>query len=247
MSGRDWQRHRWKLTYAERDEWSDLHPQARRWADERLAGKVQSALSHFAGERYDPGAYVFMPSHFHWLFRPRLEWVTSLGELAQVRTPRERITPSTQRLTTLACHRLRNRSSQFGAAGSDGQIVQGDDELIRILADIELNPVQRGWVVCREEWRFSFGQDRSFLSPDQVSQPLTNNLLAMVRASEAHPSSDRFPTCRKKPRRSCQRAEERRAVGGGGRPTGSKTCRTVFAALPGGLPWQTAGPVPGKI
>ena len=180
-------------------------------------------------------------------FGPESEWVTSLGELAQVRTPRERITPSTQRYTSLACNSLRNRSSQFGAAGSDGQIVQGGDEMIWILDDIELNPVQRGWVVCREEWRFSFGQDRSFLSPDQVSQPLTNNLLAKVRASEAHSPSDRFPTCRKKPRRSCQRAEERRAVGGGGRPTGSKTCRTVFAALPGRLPWQTAGSVPGKI
>ena len=92
-----WKRHKWKLIFAACEEWLDLCPQSRHLSDERLAAEVQSSLYHFAGERYHLLAYVIMPSHFHWLFRPRAEWITTLGDRMDQRTPRERIMHSIQR------------------------------------------------------------------------------------------------------------------------------------------------------
>lgn len=181
MTQKAWQQRQSKLMFAARDEWLDLRPQVRHLEDERLATVVQSALYHFAEERYDLIAYVIMPSHVHWLFRPREEWVASLEDQVRMRTPRERILHSIQRHTGIECNRLLKRHGPFWQPESYDHVVRDEDELQRILDAIELNPVSRGWVTRRDEWRFSSGFDRTVQKPVEVSGSLTRQLLNTVR------------------------------------------------------------------
>ena len=66
-----WKVHLWKLQFARADYWLDREPASRLLSDPDLARLVVNALLHFAGQRYDVYALVVMPSHFHWVFRPR--------------------------------------------------------------------------------------------------------------------------------------------------------------------------------
>jgi hypothetical protein len=66
----DWIIRCWKSVFVESEKWLDLQPAVRYLADPALAKIVTDSLYFFAGERYDLLAYVVMPSHFHWVFRP---------------------------------------------------------------------------------------------------------------------------------------------------------------------------------
>ena len=176
LSAENWENRKWKLIFARRDEWLDLHPVVRHLEDERLASVVRDSLYHLAGEHYDLLSYVIMPSHFHWLFRPREEWVLSLGDAVNNRSPRERIMHSVLSHTGRVCNQLLNESGTFWQFESYDHVVRDEDELGRIVDYIELNPVRRGWVSRREEWRFSSAFDRKGLLPSQLSQPLTKGL-----------------------------------------------------------------------
>lgn len=181
MSPQDWERQKWKIVFARRDEWMDLHPAVRHLEDERLAAVVQKALYHFAGDRYDLLAYVIMPSHFHWLFRPQDNWVASLSESVNKRSPRERIMHSLLSFSSRICHQILETSGPFWQSESYDHVVRDEDELSRIVDYIELNPVRRGWVKQREAWRFSSAYDRRGLSRTQLAQPLTKDLLRAER------------------------------------------------------------------
>jgi REP-associated tyrosine transposase len=79
-SEEDWSLDQWKLVFARTDRWLDLKPAKRHLADPKIAQIVVDSMYFFAGARYDLLAYVVMPSHFHWLFRPLPPWVEELGE-----------------------------------------------------------------------------------------------------------------------------------------------------------------------
>jgi type I restriction enzyme R subunit len=178
-----WRIHNSKRVFALRDEWLDLRPQVRHLEDARLAAEVQSALYHFADERYDLLAYVIMPSHLHWVFRPREKWVASLEAAETIRTPRERIMHSLQRYTGLQCNALLNRKGKFWQPESYDHVVRNEEELQRIVDYVELNPVKRGWVENREQWRFSSAFDRTLVQPEELSRSLSRDLLLRVRGT----------------------------------------------------------------
>jgi REP-associated tyrosine transposase len=69
---------RWKLVFGRAEQWLDANPAVRHLADAELAGVVANALLFFAGTRCDVLAFVVMPSHFHWVFRPLDDWVKML-------------------------------------------------------------------------------------------------------------------------------------------------------------------------
>ncbi len=71
MPRQEWDRQIWKLRFARFDEWLDAKPACRHLADQQLARLVSDSCYFFAGERYDLLAYCIMPSHMHWVFRPR--------------------------------------------------------------------------------------------------------------------------------------------------------------------------------
>jgi hypothetical protein len=79
LSLEEWKARHWKLTFARADDWLDARPASRYLEDPNLAACVAESMAYFEGERYEVYAYVVMPSHFHWVFRPLESWVASIS------------------------------------------------------------------------------------------------------------------------------------------------------------------------
>jgi putative transposase len=151
---KDWKTIVWKKTFVAREAWLDGRPVARHLAEPTLAAIVAGALRFFSGERYDLLAWVVMPSHFHWVFRPRDEWISTLADFDK-RTPRERIMHGIKRDSALKCNRVLGLSGPFWQDESYDHVVRDEDELARIVEYIELNPVKAGLCASRETWQWS--------------------------------------------------------------------------------------------
>jgi putative transposase len=67
-----------KRSFARIDDWLDGKPAVRHLQVPELAGIVQESLMFFAGKRLEVFAFVVMPSHFHWVFRPTDAYSQSL-------------------------------------------------------------------------------------------------------------------------------------------------------------------------
>jgi type I restriction enzyme R subunit len=118
-----------------------------------LAKIVVDAMLFFAEERYDLLAYVVMPSHIHWLFQPREQWVAGLPN--DGRTPRQRITYSMNRYSATQCNKYLKASGAFWQTESYDHWVRDLEELERILQYIEANPVKASLVSQITAWKFS--------------------------------------------------------------------------------------------
>jgi putative transposase len=164
-----WETDKNKLLFAEFDKIIDSEPATQHLADPRLASEVESSILHFAAERYDLLAYVVMPSHFHRLFHPRAEWsqeclkANGASEKTKRRSPRQVIVQSMNRYSSGQCNQLLNRSGQFWQDESYDHVVRDADELLRIIAYIENNPVKAGLVTRPEDWQWSSARIRAQL------------------------------------------------------------------------------------
>ncbi len=143
----------WKLEFVRVEEWLDVRPAKRFLEDPKLAAVVVDSMRHFAGQRYDLLAYVVMPSHIHWLFKPLPEWIKTFEE--DERTPRQRITYSLNRFTATKCNKLLNTTGEFWQTESYDHWVRDVEELERIMRYIEENPVKAGLAATPDEWQFS--------------------------------------------------------------------------------------------
>ena len=161
VSAEEWQIRKWKLSFVRSEEWLDRRPGTRHLVDQRLAKQVVDAIYYFAGQRYELLAYVVMPSHLHWVFRPLDSWVTSLGQEADTRTPRERIMHSVKRYTARECNKILGRTGAFWQDESYDHCVLDIEELERIITYVEWNPVRAGLVAAPEPWPFSSARDRA--------------------------------------------------------------------------------------
>jgi putative transposase len=151
-SAADWKRSLWKLEFARVDRWLDEEPAAQHLRNPQLAGIVMGRLLFFAGQRYDVLAFVVMPSHFHWVFTPREEWVAGLeGE----QSPRERIIKSINGYSSKQCNIRRATKGTFWQAESYDHWIRDTDEMERIIHYIENNPVKAGLSATPEDWPFS--------------------------------------------------------------------------------------------
>lgn len=147
--------HLWKLEFARADQWLDDRP-AVRWLERPdLAQIVMNSLLHFAGERYELRAFVVMPSHFHWVFRPLDEWVGAFSGPQCRRSPREQIMHSVKAYSSRKCNEVLSRQGAFWQAESYDHWVRDSDELERIIRYIEDNPVKARLARMPEDWRFS--------------------------------------------------------------------------------------------
>ena len=118
ISEEEWDLRLWKLEFARLDNWIDREP-AVRWLERpSLAEVVVDSLLHFAGVRYDVQAFVVMPSHFHWVFRPREEWVAAMTPVQNRRSPREQVMHSIKKWTSRRCNDLLGRLGVFWQAES---------------------------------------------------------------------------------------------------------------------------------
>jgi type I restriction enzyme R subunit len=168
---REWEIERWKRTFARCDWWLDKRPCIRHFSDPTLAKIVADACYFWAGQRYDLLAFVVMPSHVHWVFRP-IEPAGQAGSFPEGRqvgnvphkrrrSPRERIMHTLKLHTAIECNRLLGREGTFWQDESYDHCVRDDDELERIIYYIEQNPVKAGLIERSELWRFSSAYDRA--------------------------------------------------------------------------------------
>ncbi|MBY0525402.1 MAG: transposase [Gemmataceae bacterium] len=164
LTAEEWKAHQWKLTFARADDWLDTRPACRDLADPRLAASVVESMAYFAGDRYDVYAFVVMPSHFHWVFRPIDSWVASLppdeSGSHPLRTPRERIMHSIKRHSGRRCNELRGTQGAFWQDESYDHCVFDVEELGRIIDYVEQNPVRAGLVRDSRDWAFSSAKYR---------------------------------------------------------------------------------------
>ncbi len=142
LSDSDWQVRQAKLVFAQMDQWLDLRAAVRHFAEDELAREAQDAMLYFAGERYELFAWVVMPSHIHWVFKPSEKWIASLGEDIDEHSPRERIMHSVRRYIARQCNQKLNRQGAFWQDESYDHCVRDADELLRIIEYIEMNPVR---------------------------------------------------------------------------------------------------------
>jgi putative transposase len=161
MTAAEWEVYCWKLTFVRVEHWLDCRSANRLLENPALAQIVVDSMRHFAAERYDLFAFVVMPSHFHWLFQPRAEWIETLED--DDRSPRQRITYSLNRFTATKCNKQLNKKSTFWQRESFDHWVRDVDELERIIRYIEANPVKSGLASTAEAWDFSSASLRKAL------------------------------------------------------------------------------------
>jgi REP element-mobilizing transposase RayT len=161
MTMNEWRVARWNQMFLRAEHWLDQEPVVRHFADARLAETVVASMYHFAGVRYDLLAFVVMPSHLHWVFQPRADWVDSLGVSAGKRPPRERIMHTIKTRTGWECNKLLERQGAFWQDESYDHCVRDEEELGRIIRYVEENPIRAGLVSVPEDWPFSSARVRS--------------------------------------------------------------------------------------
>jgi putative transposase len=147
----EWERRRQKLVFARRDEWLDRQPAVCHLANPSLATLIQTSLMHFAEVRCDVFAFVVMPSHFHWVFRPTDEYSRQLG----TGQPRARLMQSVKTFTARECNKRLGRSGTFWQDESYDHWIRDLDELERVIRYVEYNPVKAGMCQRPEDWAWS--------------------------------------------------------------------------------------------
>lgn len=160
LSAKDWQLLHWKWDFKDMEQWLDFTPARRDLEQPALAQLIVNALQFHAGERYDLLAYVIMPSHMHWLFTPRDDWIVTLTHDNE-RTPRERIQHSINRYTARECNLLLQREGTFWQKESYDHWVRDENEMERIIHYIEGNPVKAGLAPQPDQWPFSSASIRA--------------------------------------------------------------------------------------
>jgi hypothetical protein len=160
LSREEWKRRQGKLVLAHADSWLDQGMAVSHLRDPKLAEQVVQAVVHFAGQRYDLFSFAVMPSHFHWVFQPREDWIQSLQSKNIKRTPRERIMHTLKLHTALECNKLLGAAGTFWQEESFDHCVFDMEELGRIIDYVERNPVQVGLCSAPEEWPSSSAPER---------------------------------------------------------------------------------------
>lgn len=162
----DWETRKHKLLFARFDQMLDTEAMVQFLDDPRAAEEVRKSLYFFAGKRYDLIAYVVMPSHFHWVFKPRPG-----GSCKEKKglSPREKIMHSIKSYTGNRCNELLQRSGPFWQDESHDHVIRDEEEMLRIIEYVENNPVKAGLVSQPEEWTWSSCSDRKNfgLRPDE--------------------------------------------------------------------------------
>ena len=161
----EWEHAKHKLLFKFVDDLLDRQPAVRHLEDPRQAQIVFDAFLHFSDERYALLAFVVMPSHIHWLFRPDESW--SLEALRKQpntrhrRTPREIIVHSVQSYTATMCNRIRGGAGSYWQSETFDHWARDDEEMMRIIDYIESNPLKAGLVTRAEDWPWSSARVRA--------------------------------------------------------------------------------------
>jgi len=152
-----WRDRHWKRMFVERERWLDRESAVQHLESLQLAEIVARSLQHFHETRYDSIAFVVMPSHIHWLFRPLADWSATVPP---DKSPREVILHSVLSYSAHECNILLGQTGHFWQSESYDHCVRDEGELERIVEYIEMNPVKAGLCQRPEEWKFSSAYGR---------------------------------------------------------------------------------------
>ena len=161
LTEEEWEIRKNKQAFAEYDKVLDHESHIRHFDNHDACTEMEKTLRFFAGDRYELFAFVVMPSHFHWVFHPRAEWVHAWEEeqrssnTSRVQSPRQHIMQSVKGYSARHCNPLLGLKGEFWQDESYDHVVRNDDELFRIIQYIENNPVKAGLVKRAEDWRWS--------------------------------------------------------------------------------------------
>lgn len=160
ISLKEWESRKNKLLFARTDQWLDRQPAVRHLERPELAEVIVESINHFAGQRYDVWSFVIMPSHFHWVFKARAEWIASLGDGIQKRSVLERVMHTLKLHTAIECNKALGLNGVFWQDESYDHCIRDEAELERVINYIELNPVKAGLVESPELWLYSSAAER---------------------------------------------------------------------------------------
>jgi putative DNA methylase len=157
-----------KLLFARYDEYLDGLQDVRGLDDPRMANLVRDSLYHWHGKKYGLVAYCVMPNHVHLLIRPfgveaageSERESQEPGEAADAASPLAVITHSLKSYTAHGANTLLGRTGQFWQHESYDHWARDDDELERIVAYIDNNPVKAGLASRPHEYRWCSAYDR---------------------------------------------------------------------------------------
>jgi putative transposase len=163
-----------KQLFAAYDESLDADQSVRWLADPRIAALVRGSLYHLHAQKYGLLAYCIMPNHVHVLFVPfdmprspvEVEAAEDVGERADGESPLSSIMHSLKGYTAHEANRLLGRSGSFWQHESYDHWVRDEDELERIVAYINANPVRAKLATQSHDWYWCSAHDRYLMDGD---------------------------------------------------------------------------------
>ena len=170
ISTEEWETRKQKLLFARLDHWLDNAPAIRWFEKPELAAIIVDAFFFGAETRYDLLGYAVMPSHVHWVFRPRTEWIESQD--FGTRSPRQAIVHAFNLHTAKRCNGALKRTGEFWQHEGYDHWARDEGELERILLYVDDNPSKAKLVVDPAEWVYSSAWYRK-QHRIELGQPLT--------------------------------------------------------------------------
>jgi len=187
MSPRERRRLVHKQLFAEYDAYLDANRAIDWLVRPSVAALIRRNLYHHNASKYQLLAYCIMPNHVHVLLQPIVPVDEAArfvgpdeasrfvyddnepcGELADSQSPLTVIMHSLKSYTAHEANKLLGRTGQFWQHESYDHWIRDDDELERVVAYINANPVKVGLIAQAHEWLFGSAHDR-FLHDGDIS------------------------------------------------------------------------------
>ncbi len=164
-----------KQLFAAYDEYLDRNRDIHFLDDPRIASVIRRSLYFWNGKKYGLCAYCILPNHVHVLLRPfDVEPLSETeretlepGETADSMSPLATIMHSLKSYTAHEANKLLTRTGLFWQHESYDHWVRDDDELERIVAYINANPVKAGLVEKPYEYLWCSAHDRYLCDGDE--------------------------------------------------------------------------------
>lgn len=165
-----------KQLFARYDDYLAAQPDIQWLNDPRVAAMLRQSIYFGNGRRYGLLAYCIMPNHVHLLARPfeaepvsESDWESlELGETSDNRNPLSAMMHSLKSYTAHEANKLLGRTGTFWQSESYDHWVRDDQELERIVAYINANPVRAGLAQQAHEFPWCSARDR-FLHDGDLS------------------------------------------------------------------------------
>jgi REP element-mobilizing transposase RayT len=115
---------------------------------DEVASMVENSLIHFDEERYKLSAWVVMPNHIHYLFRPMKG------------NPLSDLMKNFKSYTSHEANKMLKRSGQFWQEDYFDRYIRNYEHYEKTIDYIEMNPVKAGLCEKPSDWKYSSAYHR---------------------------------------------------------------------------------------